>query len=112
MPSGSVSQVMDQYAVMEDEGSVEVCWILSPANITFERSVEFLASTELGSAMDADYSSLSNVTVSPTERNNLCAVVQINTDSIIEDTEEFTVELTSLDSAIHFVPNSSLIQVS
>lgn len=109
---GYISREMEQYTVSEDEGSVEACWNLAPADIAFERTVEFLANTEFGSAMALDLSSLSSVPVFPTDQNSLCVIIEIENDSNIEETEDFMVNLSSSDSAVHFTSNSSLIRVS
>lgn len=97
---------MDGYSASETEGSVEICWNLLPANITFERTVGFFVSTQPGSAVESDYISLNNTLLSPTDQNEICVRIEVTSDLIIENAEDFTVELLSSDSAIHFTSSS------
>lgn len=96
---------MEQYVVSEGEETVEVCWNLEPGNVMLERTVEFLANTQINSALEADYTALSDFVVSPNDQNDVCVTIQVASDSIIENTEDFGVELFSLDPAINLISN-------
>ena len=108
----SVLQEMKQYNVTESEGTIQVCWNLSPPNVTFKRSVEFQINTLPGTASELDYTSLLNVTITPSNISALCVTVEIVLDSVIEDSEVFAVVLSSRDTAVEISSNTSTIQVS
>ena len=93
------------------EGQVEeLCWSLTPPDLTFERSVNFIANAQPSTATDSDYGSFPQ-SMLPSPANDVCVNVTILEDNVIEENQVFQLELVT-DSVLHFNDSSPIAQVS
>ena len=98
---GTVSVMMEEYTVLEVENSLQVCWSVSPPNITLERSVEFEILLEPETAYLEEDFNFTSSTIAPSDLlNNICADVSVFEDRNIENVESFQANLLNSDSAI------------
>ena len=91
-----------------------MCWSLNPANLSFERSLDFFVTTQPVSATESDYMSATGIIMPmPTVPSNfkLCVDVEINEDVVIENQERFMLILMSMDPVVNFDFNSHISQV-
>ena len=86
-----------------------VCWTLAPFNLTLERVVNLAFSTEPTTASPADYEGFTQSVV-PLTPTGVCHSVAIAGDNVIEETEMFSLELSSTDQAVHIEEDSMSTQ--
>ncbi len=100
----------EEVNTLEGQADIEVCWSLTPSNLTFERDVNFTVSDVPFTASPSDYGSYPQ-SVGPSATNDVCAMVVIVEDREIEGMEQFSLVISSNDSAIHIDDNSMTAQV-
>ena len=100
---------MEEFTVAEVEGFVEVCWTLSPPDISFQRTVEFNITSMPGSASESDYTRV-DLILQP-QSQDVCINASISSDSAIENQEDFFLMISTSDPSVHVTTNSSMVRV-
>lgn len=94
----SIGIERSRYAVSEDDGSIEVCALLTSGSL--ERRVTLTLSSQDGGASSTDPVDFSAVAVQLQfdERTlKQCAVISITNDNIVEESEDFMLMITTDD---------------
>ena len=98
--TGTVSVMMEEYTVHEEENSLQVCWSVSPPDITLERSVIFELLFEPESAsLEEDFNFTSSI-IAPSDLLRICTDINVFEDRNIENVESFQANLLNSESAI------------
>lgn len=96
----------------EGDGSIEVCAVLTSGSL--ERTVTFTLSTGDDSATSTDPVDFSAVAVElqfDETTSRTCADIPITDDNRVELAENFTVEISSDDPDVDFVPPTSTVTI-
>ncbi len=107
--AGYISLAEQERSVVEGD-TVDVCWTLTPSNLTLERAVNVAVSTEPSTASSSDYEGFTQSVV-PLTAAGVCHGVAIEGDNVIEEMEIFMLELSNTDQALHIEDGSMSIQV-